>query len=125
MDKKTVVSSKIPVVGPYSSAVEANGFVFLSGQIPVDPKTGEMIGDIKGATRQVLVNIRSLLSEMGLSLAHIVKTTIFLKNMDEFSAVNEVYAEFFTSEPPARSTVEVSALPKGAPLEIEAVAVKG
>lgn len=125
MDKKTVVSSKIPVVGPYSSAVEANGFVFLSGQIPVDPKTGEMIGDIKDATRQVLVNIRSLLSEMGLSLAHIVKTTIFLKNMDEFSAVNEVYAEFFTSEPPARSTVEVSALPKGAPLEIEAVAVKG
>ncbi|HNX92797.1 MAG TPA: Rid family detoxifying hydrolase [Syntrophomonas sp.] len=125
MDKKTVVSSKIPVVGPYSSAVEANGFVFLSGQIPVDPETGEMIGDIKGATRQVLVNIRSLLSEMGLSLAHIVKTTIFLKNMDEFSAVNEVYAEFFTSEPPARSTVEVSALPKGAPLEIEAVAVKG
>lgn len=125
MDKKTVVSSKIPVVGPYSSAVEANGFVFLSGQIPVDPKTGEMIGDIKDATRQVLVNIQSLLSEMGLSLAHIVKTTIFLKNMDEFSAVNEVYAEFFTSEPPARSTVEVSALPKGAPLEIEAVAVKG
>ncbi|MEQ8204334.1 MAG: Rid family detoxifying hydrolase [Smithellaceae bacterium] len=125
MDKKTVVSSKIPVVGPYSSAVEANGFVFLSGQIPVDPETGEMIGDIKGATRQVLVNIRSLLSEMGLSLAHIVKTTIFLKNMDEFSAVNEVYAEFFTSEPPARSTVEVSALPKGAPLEIEAVVVRG
>jgi len=125
MDKKTVVSSKIPVVGPYSSAVEANGFVFLSGQIPVDPETGKMIGDIKGATRQVLVNIRSLLSEMGLSLAHIVKTTIFLKNMDEFSAVNEVYAEFFTSEPPARSTVEVSALPKGAPLEIEAVVVRG
>ncbi|MEQ8152201.1 MAG: Rid family detoxifying hydrolase [Smithellaceae bacterium] len=125
MDKKTVVSSKIPVVGPYSSAVEANGFVFLSGQIPLDPETGEMIGDIKGATRQVLVNIRSLLSEMGLSLAHIVKTTIFLKNMDEFSAVNEVYAEFFTSEPPARSTVEVSALPKGAPLEIEAVVVRG
>lgn len=125
MDKKTVVSSKIPVVGPYSSAVEANGFVFLSGQIPVDPETGEMIGDVKGATRQVLVNIRSLLSEMDLSLAHIVKTTIFLKNMDEFSAVNEVYAEFFTREPPARSTVEVSALPKGAPLEIEAVAVKG
>ena len=125
MDKKMVVSSKIPVVGPYSSAVEANGFVFLSGQIPVDPETGEMIGDIKGATRQVLVNIRSLLFEMGLSLAHIVKTTIFLKNMDEFSAVNEVYAEFFTQEPPARSTVEVSALPKGAPLEIEAVAVKG
>lgn len=125
MDKKTVVSSKIPVVGPYSSAVEANGFVFLSGQIPVEPETGEMIGDIKGATRQVLVNIRSLLTEMGLSLAHIVKITIFLKNMDEFSAVNEVYAEFFTSEPPARSTVEVSALPKGAPLEIEAVAFRG
>lgn len=124
MGKKAFVSGKIPVIGPYSSAVEANGFVFLSGQIPVNPATGEIIGDIKEATRQVLVNIRSLLSEMGLSLTNIVKTTIFLKNMADFPVVNEIYAEFFTQEPPARSTVEVSALPKGVPLEIEAVAVK-
>ena len=125
MNKKAFVSSNIPAIGPYSSAVEANGFVFLSGQIPVNPATGEIISDIKDATRQVLVNIKSLLSEMGLSLTDIVKTTIFLRNMNEFSVVNKIYADFFPQEPPARSTVEVSALPKGAPLEIEAVAVKG
>ncbi|MEN6330488.1 MAG: Rid family detoxifying hydrolase [Smithella sp.] len=124
MDKKAIVSGKIPAIGPYSSAVEANGFVFLSGQIPINPATGEIISDIKGATRQVLVNIKSLLEEMGLPLSNIVKTTIFLKNMADFPIVNEIYAEFFTQEPPARSTVEVTALPKGAPLEIEAVAVK-
>ncbi len=125
MEKKTFVSSKIPVIGPYSSAVEANGIIFLSGQIPVNPATGEIMSDIKDATRQVLINIQSLLSEMGMPLSNIVKTTIFLKNMTDFPVVNEIYAEFFTQGPPARSTVEVSALPKGVLLEIEAIAVKG
>ncbi|MEN6373634.1 MAG: Rid family detoxifying hydrolase [Smithella sp.] len=125
MSKKAFVSSKIPAIGPYSSAVEANGFIFLSGQIPVNPATGEIISDINDATRQVLVNIQSLLGEMGLTLSNVVKTTIFLKKMSDFPVVNEIYAGFFAQEPPARSTVEVSDLPKGAPLEIEAVAIKG
>lgn len=125
MNKRAFVSGNIKAIGPYSSAVEANGIVFLSGQIPVDPASGEIISDIKDATRQVLINIRSLLSEMGMSLSNVVKTTIFLKNMTDFPVVNEIYAEYFTQEPPARSTVEVSALPKGVLLEIEAIAVKG
>ncbi len=124
MGKKIIKSEKIPVIGPYSSAVEANGFVFLSGQIPVNPATGEIITDIQKATRQVILNIKTVLGEAGLSLSDVVKTTIFMKNITDFPAVNEIYAEFFTEQPPARSTVEVSNLPKGAPLEIEVVAVK-
>lgn len=124
MEKKIVVSGKLPVVGPYSPAVEANGFVFLSGQIPINPNTCEIIGDIRDATRQVLENIKTLLEDTGLLLSDVVKTTIFLKNIADFPVVNEVYAEFFPNEPPARSTVEVSNLPKGVSLEIEAVAVK-
>jgi 2-iminobutanoate/2-iminopropanoate deaminase len=123
MEKKVIITSKLPVIGPYSSAVEANGFIFLSGQIPVNPATGEIINDIRDATRQVLINIQTLLEETGLSMSDVVKTTIFLKNIADFSVVNEIYAEFFPQEPPARSTVEVSNLPKGVPLEIEAVAV--
>jgi 2-iminobutanoate/2-iminopropanoate deaminase len=124
MDKKILTSSKLPVLGPYSTALEAGGFIFLSGQLPLNPATGEIVMDIKPAARQVLANIQTLLEENGLSLKNIIKTTIFLKNMGDFAAVNEIYAGFFPSEPPARSTVEVSALPKGAPLEIEAVAVR-
>lgn len=124
MEKKIIISSKLPVAGPYSPAVEANGFIFLSGQIPVNPNTGEIVSDIKDAARQVLVNIQTLLGEAGLSLSNIVKTTIFLKNIADFTVVNEIYAEFFPHNPPARSTVEVSNLPKGVLLEIEAVAVK-
>lgn len=124
MNKKIFISKTLPALGPYSTAVEAGGMIFLSGQLPVHPVSGEIITDIQPAARQVLTHIKSILEENGLSLDHVVKTTLFLKNMADFSAVNEVYAAFFTSEPPARSTVEVSALPKGAPLEIEAVAVK-
>lgn len=124
MEKKIIISSKLPVAGPYSPAVLANGFVFLSGQIPVNPTTGEISSDIRNATRQVLRNIQTLLGEIGLPLSNVVKTTIFLKNIADFPVVNEIYAEFFPLEPPARSTVEVSNLPKGAPLEIEAIAVK-
>lgn len=124
MEKKIIVSNKLPVAGPYSAAVEANGFIFLSGQLPVNPTSGEIINDIRDATRQVLINIQTLLEETGLSLSNVVKTTIFLKSMADFPVVNEIYAGFFPQEPPARSTIEVGNLPKGAPIEIEAIAVR-
>lgn len=124
MEKKIITSEKLPVVGPYSVAVEAGGFLFISGQLPIDPTTNEVLMEIGAATRQVLKNLQTLLGECGLSLRHVVKTTLFIKNMQDFAAVNEIYAGFFPLDPPARSTVEVAALPKGAPLEIEAVAVR-
>jgi len=124
MEKKILTSDKLPAAGPYSAAVEAGGFIFISGQLPVNPQTGEIIMDIRAATHQVLANLQTLLEENGLSLKNIIKTTLFLKHISDFSAVNEIYTGFFTAEPPARSTVEVSALPKGAPLEIEAVAIR-
>ncbi|NLX53078.1 MAG: hypothetical protein GXY72_13365 [Deltaproteobacteria bacterium] len=124
MEKKILASETLKTSGPYSCAVEAGGLIFISGQLPVDPATGELIPEIRPAARQVLVNLQILLEENGLALANIVKTTIFLKNMTDFAAVNEIYAEFFSSQPPARSTVEVASLPKGALLEIEAVAVR-
>ena len=124
MGKKIIASNKLPVVGPYSVTVEANGFIFLSGQIPINPATGEVIPDIKIATRQVLNNIQTIIFAAGLTMADIVKTTIFLKDIADFPIVNEIYAEFFLEEPPARSTIAVSNLPKGAPIEIEAVAVR-
>ncbi len=122
--RKLLASAKLPVLGPYSSAVEAGGFIFISGQLPLNPSTGEIVMDIKAATRQVLTNMQTILEENRLSLKNIVKTTIFLKDMEDFPAVNEIYAGFFPERPPARSTVEVSALPKNAPLEIEAIATR-
>jgi 2-iminobutanoate/2-iminopropanoate deaminase len=124
MEKKIITSDKLPVAGPYSVAVEAGDFIFISGQLPVNPSTGEIVMDIQPATRQVLTNLQTFLEEKSLSLKNIVKTTIFLKSMGDFAAFNEIYAVFFHTEPPARSTVEVSALPKCAPLEIEAIAVR-
>lgn len=124
MGKNIIVSSKFPVSGPYSAAVEVNDVIFISGQLPIDPTNGEIINDIKLATRQVLTNIQTILEETGLNISSIVKTTIFLKNIADFSTVNEIYASYFLQGPPARSTIEVSDLPKGAPLEIEAIAVR-
>ena len=124
MAKIIITSDKLPVFGPYSIAVEADNFIFISGQIPIEPATGEMIQDIKKATRQVLANIETILHGAGLKMTNIVKTTIFLKNISDFDTVNEIYSEYFPQEPPARSTIEVSALPKGAPLEIESIAVR-
>ena len=126
MQKKIITSDKLPVAGPYSVAVEAEagGFIFISGQLPVNPASGEIVMDIQPATRQILINLQTLLEENGLSLKNIVKTTIFLRNMSDFAAVNEIYAGFFPTEPPARSTVGVADLPKCAPLEIEAVAIR-
>ena len=124
MGKKIITSDKLPVFGPYSAAVEANGLIFISGQIPIEPATGKIIQDIKKAAKQVLANIQTILQEAGLKMTNIVKTTIFLRDMEDFPAVNEIYAAFFPAGPPARSTVEVSALPKGAPIEIEAIAIR-
>jgi len=124
MDKKIITSKNMPVSGPYSMAVEANGMIFVSGQLPVNPSTGEIVTAIGPATRQVLTNLQTILEENGLSLNHVVKTTIFLKRMTDFAVVNEIYAGFFADAPPARSTIEVSALPRDVPLEIEAVAIR-
>jgi 2-iminobutanoate/2-iminopropanoate deaminase len=124
MKKNVIASTEFPVSGPYSAAVEANDFIFISGQLPIDPATGEIINDIKTATRQVLINIQAILKITDLDMSDIVKTTIFLKNITDFPVVNEIYAGFFPEEPPARSTIEASVLPKGALIEIEAVAIR-
>lgn len=109
-------------IGPYSQAIKANGFLFVSGQIPLTPN-GELAGDdIKTQTKQVLKNLKSILKEADLSLKDAVKTTIFLKNMDDFSVVNEIYAQAFKEHKPARSTVEISKLPKDVLIEIELIA---
>ena len=110
-------------IGPYSQAVHANGFLFLSGQVALDPKTGELTGaDIRQQTERVLENVKGILEAAGLNMHHVVKTTVFLKDMNDFAAMNEVYAKHFTSAPPARSTVQVSRLPKDALVEIEVIA---
>jgi 2-iminobutanoate/2-iminopropanoate deaminase len=110
--------------GPYSTAVRQNGLVFLSGQIPLDPGTGELVtGSIEAQTTRVLQNLSAVLDGGGLSLANVVKTTVFLKDMNNFSRMNETYAKFFTATPPARSTIEVARLPRDVDVEIEAIAV--
>lgn len=124
MKKKILTSHSLSAAGPYSLAVEAGGLVFISGQLPILPATGEIITDIGAATRVVLTNLKTILEENGMSLDNVVKTTVFLKNISDFAAVNDIYACFFTSAPPARSTLEVADLPKGVPLEIEAIAVR-
>src|SRR3974390_1655332 len=113
-------------IGPYSQAIKANGLVFLSGQIPLDPATQQLItGDVAAHTERVLQNIAAVLDAAGTSLARVVKTTVFLKNMNDFVAMNEVYGCYFTVEPPARSTVEVARLPKDVLVEIDVIALEG
>jgi 2-iminobutanoate/2-iminopropanoate deaminase len=110
-------------VGPYSQAIRAEGLVFVSGQIPLDPGSGELIeGDIAAQTRQCLRNIQAILEVANSSLAQVVKTTVFLADINDFATMNAAYAEFFPNDPPARSAFQVAALPKGARIEIEAVA---
>ena len=112
-------------LGPYSQAIEAGGMVFASGQVPIDPATDQFVkGDIKEQTRQALTNAQAILREAGTDLHHVVKTTVFLSDMDNFAAMNEVYAEFFAQPYPARSAVAVKTLPKGALVEVECIAVK-
>ena len=123
---KSIHTEKAPAaVGPYSQAVESGNRVYVSGQLPIDPETGEMRdGCIKCKTRQSLTNIRHILEQAELSMNNVVKVTVLLTDINDFSAVNEVYAEFFEEPYPARSAFAVSALPKGAPIEIEAIAEK-
>ena len=122
--KKIIQTDNAPkAVGPYSQAVRVGDLLFCSGQIPIDPKNQEVfLGDIKIQTEMVLSNIEGLLRSTGLNFSDIVKSTIFLTSMADFAAVNEVYAKRFVSEPPARSTVQVAALPKGVNVEIEVIA---
>jgi 2-iminobutanoate/2-iminopropanoate deaminase len=122
--KKIVKTGQAPnPVGPYNQAIIANGFVFTAGQIAIDPATNQLLpGGIQEQTRRVLNNLKAVLVAAGTDLKKVVKTTVFLKNMDDFSQMNEVYAEFFTANAPARSAVEVSRLPKDVLVEIECIA---
>lgn len=124
--KKRIATTKAPAaIGPYSQAVEVNGMVFVSGQLPVDPATGEFVpGGIKELTHRSLTNIKNILAEEGLTMQHIVKTTVFLADINDFAEMNEVYASFFEGVAPARSAMAVKTLPKGARVEIECIAVK-
>jgi 2-iminobutanoate/2-iminopropanoate deaminase len=122
--KNVVTTERGPKpIGPYSQAIKANGFIYVSGQVALDPKSGEMAGtEIRPQTERTLENVKGILEAAGVNLHHVIKTTVFLKDMNDFPAMNEVYARYFTSAPPARSTVQVSRLPKDALVEIEIVA---
>ena len=123
---KAIHTDQAPkALGPYSQAIEAGGMVFASGQVPIDPATDQFVsGGIKEQTRQSLTNARSILQQAGTDLSHVVKTTVFLADMADFAAMNEVYAEFFSQPYPARSAVAVKQFPKGALVEVECIAVK-
>ena len=122
---ETVATDRGPkAIGPYSQAIRANGFVFLSGQIPLDPKTQQVVeGDIAVQTERVLENLKGVVEAAGSSLQHAIKTTVFLTDMNDFPAMNEVYGRYFSAHPPARSTVEVSRLPRNVRVEIDLVAL--
>lgn len=123
--RKAIASSNVPAaIGPYSPAIHIGDLIYTSGALGMDPQSGELVpGGIEEETRQALVNIKNILEAGESSLGQIVKTTVFLQNLEEFSLMNAVYAEFFDDHPPARTTVEVAALPKGAAVEIDAVAI--
>lgn len=124
--KKIIATTAAPAaIGPYSQGVDGGGIVVTSGQLPIDTATGAFAeGGIAGQTRQSLENVKAVLAQAGLGLENVIKTTVFLKDMNDFAAMNEVYASFFPGEPPARSAVEVARLPKDALVEIEAIAVR-
>jgi 2-iminobutanoate/2-iminopropanoate deaminase len=123
--KEVVATARAPkAIGPYSQAIRANGFVFCSGQIALDPATNQLIeGDVVAQTERVLKNLTAVLQDAGSSLENVVKTTVFLKSMGDFAAMNETYAKFFTHNPPARSTVEAARLPKDVLVEIDVIAL--
>lgn len=123
---KALHSDNAPkAVGPYSQAIEANGFVFASGQLPIDPATNAFVeGGVKEQTRQSLTNAQSVLKAAGLDLSHVIKTTVFLSDIADFAAMNEVYAEFFNEPYPARSAIAVKTLPKNALVEVECIAAR-
>ncbi len=110
-------------IGPYSQAIKSNGFLFLSGQVALDPQSGELVGtDVRQQTERVFENLKAVLEAGGASFHHVVKTTVFLKDMNDFAAMNEVYARYFAAAPPARSTIQAARLPKDALVEIEVIA---
>ncbi|MBI5773675.1 MAG: RidA family protein [Verrucomicrobia bacterium] len=122
---KTIIkpAHSAPAVGPYNHAVRVGDLLFCAGQIPLDPATGQLVtGDIKAQTERVLQNVKAILDDQELTFANVVKSTVFLTNLADFAGMNEVYAKFFTADFPARSTVQVAALPKGAIVEIEVIA---
>ncbi|HZC21870.1 MAG TPA: RidA family protein [Candidatus Binatia bacterium] len=124
---REIVSTKDApqAIGPYSQAIKANGFIFVSGQIPIDPTTQQVItGDVGAQTDRVLRNLSEILEAAGSGLGKVVRTTVFLKNMSEFAAMNEVYGKYFSSAPPARSTIEVARLPKDVLVEIDVIALE-
>ncbi|ACK42610.1 MULTISPECIES: RidA family protein [Dictyoglomus] len=123
--KEIISTSKAPsAIGPYSQGIKVGNMVFISGQIPIDPDTGNVVeGGIKEQTKRVLENVKAILESIGGSLNNVVKTTVFMVDLEEFSEMNEVYKEYFPNNPPARSTIQVSALPKNVKIEIEAIAV--
>ncbi len=127
MSKKIIKTNSAPqAIGPYSQAVAAGGFVFVSGQIPLDPRTGNIVqGDIKIQTKQVMENAGAILAAAGMTFSSVVKTTIYLKNLSDFGSVNEVYEGYFEAAPPARATIQVAGLPKDAAVEIDFVAWNG
>jgi 2-iminobutanoate/2-iminopropanoate deaminase len=122
--KEVVLTDRGPKpIGPYSQAIKANGFLYLAGQVALDPKSGELTGaDIRQQTERTLENIKGIVEAAGSKLSHVVKTTVFLKDMNDFAAMNEAYAKYFTAAPPARSTVQAARLPKDALVEIEVIA---
>ena len=123
--RETIATTDAPqAIGPYSQAIRANGFVFVSGQVAIDPTTQQVItGDVAAQTERVLQNLSAILKTAGTGLEEVVRATVFLKNMGDFTAMNEVYGKYFTSAPPARSTVEVSRLPKDVLVEIDVIAL--
>jgi 2-iminobutanoate/2-iminopropanoate deaminase len=127
MRKQIILTDEAPkAIGPYSQAVRAGNLVFLSGQVPLDPKTGEaLLGDIADQTTRVMENLGAVLRASGASFHEVVRSTIYLTNLADFAKVNEVYGNYFSTEPPARATVEVSALPRGAAVEIDMIACIG
>ena len=123
--KKVISTTNAPAaIGPYSQAIEANGFVFASGQISVNPATGEIPEGVEAQAEQVMINMKNLLEAAGTSMENVVKTSVFIQNMDDFATINGIYAKYFVNECPARACVEVAKLPKGVLLEMEAIAVK-
>ena len=125
MSSKVIIkpAKSAPAVGPYNHAVRVGDLLFCAGQIPLDPATGNLVsGDIEAQTSRVLDNVKAILEDQKLSFANVVKSTVFMTNLAEFAGMNEVYAKYFTSDYPARSTVQVAALPKGASVEIEVIA---
>jgi 2-iminobutanoate/2-iminopropanoate deaminase len=127
MGKEVIATSGAPAaIGPYSQAIRVQNLLFTAGQIPLDPATGKLVeGDIRVQTTRVLQNLEAVLTAAGSSLGNVIKTTCFLANLDDFAAFNEIYAQFFTAQPPARSTVQAARLPAGAQVEVECVALCG